>query len=102
MRTPPTCSLYYIAREAVTNSAKHSGSQDILVALKIDRNRTTLMIEDSGVGMPPELKSGETGGKGLRIMNYRARLIGGVLQIRRNAKSGTRVTCSIGSADPSS
>ncbi len=97
-----TMQLYYIAREAVTNSAKHSDSKDILVAVKTDRNRMTLTIEDNGVGMPPESKSEETGGKGLRIMSYRARLIGGVLQIRRNAKSGARVTCTVGTVNPSS
>jgi signal transduction histidine kinase len=32
---------------------------------------------------------------GLRIMNYRARMIGGTLDIRPNGKAGTIVTCSL-------
>jgi PAS domain S-box-containing protein len=90
--------LYYIAREALTNSAKHSGSQVILVATKVNRNQVTMTIEDDGVGMPPVAQSAAADGKGLRIMNYRARLIGGVLEIRRKARSGTRVICTVGTA----
>ena len=97
-----TMHLYYIAHEAVTNSAKHSGSQDILLAVRVDPSGMTMTIEDSGVGIQPEWTSGKAHGRGLSIMNYRAHMIGGALQIRRNAKSGTRVTCTVSTAGRSS
>jgi len=36
---------------------------------------------------------GGEGGMGLRIMNYRAKMIGGTLQVKRGPMGGTVVTC---------
>ena len=52
----------------------------------------TLTVKDDGVGFPEGLEA--NGGMGLHIMNYRARMIGASLDIRRGAGGGTIVICS--------
>jgi nitrate/nitrite-specific signal transduction histidine kinase len=51
------------------------------------------MIKDDGIGLPADLASSK--GMGLRIMRYRATMIGGLLTIERDPGGGTSVTCSI-------
>ena len=64
--------LYYIAREAVTNSIKHGKADQIFIHLTDDEDGLTLAIRDNGTGAA-ELKNT---GLGLRIMRYRAGVIG--------------------------
>jgi signal transduction histidine kinase len=52
-----------------------------------------LTIQNNGLPFP-DMQSRATG-MGLRIMNYRASLIGAALEIKGAAKSGTLVTCSL-------
>jgi signal transduction histidine kinase len=52
-----------------------------------------LTVQNSGKPFP-DLKSGSTG-MGLRIMNYRASLIGASLEIKGVGTRGTRVTCTV-------
>jgi PAS domain S-box-containing protein len=84
--------LYYIAQEAVTNAIKHGKPRNVLIELKAEQNKGTLLIKDDGKGIA--LPSGNTEGMGLRIMNYRASVIGGVLEVRPAAERGTTVICS--------
>jgi signal transduction histidine kinase len=49
------------------------------------------MIEDDGIGLPKS--SPGPVGLGLRIMNYRASMVGGSLELRRGASGGTTVAC---------
>jgi signal transduction histidine kinase len=83
--------LYHIAQEAVNNAIKHGQPQKILIMLTADQGRGALVIKDDGKGIA-EIPS-RTQGMGLHIMNYRAAMIGGVLEIRRDATRGTVVTC---------
>ncbi|MDD3058783.1 MAG: hypothetical protein PHO72_10735, partial [Sphaerochaeta sp.] len=65
----------------------------ILVGLYHDHDMVTVKVEDDGVGF--ELKKGKAGsGMGLKILTYRANLIGGKLRIQ-SSKEGTSVTCRI-------
>jgi nitrate/nitrite-specific signal transduction histidine kinase len=52
----------------------------------------TISIEDDGKGFDPHFV--QTGGMGLRIMKYRAKMISGKLEVRRRQAGGTVVTCS--------
>ncbi len=83
--------LYYIAHEALMNAGKHSKARRICMELNRRRDRWILSITDDGVGIP----SPSTGlGMGLRIMNYRARMIGAGFEITRALPTGgTSVTC---------
>lgn len=83
--------LYRIAQEAVTNAVKHGQAQHVTVALKSDRGQITLDVSDDGIGIDPD--AGGVSGSGLHIMRYRARAIGGTLDVNRRPGGGTRVTC---------
>ena len=82
--------LYRIAREAVINANKHAQAREILVKLERSADGIVLRVVDDGVGFP---KAKLNQGLGTHIMNYRARLIGGHLEIDSPKKGGTRVSC---------
>jgi signal transduction histidine kinase len=84
--------LYRIAQEAVNNAIKHGHSKHISIGLGAVDDEVTLTIKDDGIGFPDTLESHT--GMGLHIMNYRARMIGAFLDIRRGAAGGTIVICS--------
>ena len=50
-----------------------------------------LIIKDDGVGI--DGRTAPHAGVGLHIMNYRAGMIGGNLEVRREQPRGTSVTC---------
>jgi len=84
--------VYRIAQEAINNAIKHGKAGNILISLKPVAGYINLSVMDDGAGFPKELKPGQ--GMGLRIMNYRADMIGGLLEVRRAMGKGTTVTCS--------
>ena len=90
--------LYYIAQESILNAAKHGKAQLIEVSLKDGAGRCVLTVRDNGHGLPA--KSGETTGMGLRIMNYRARLINATLQVSNRQEGGVEVVCQLGRQSP--
>jgi len=85
-------SLYHIAQEAVNNATKHAQATRLRVRLGRADGKITLAVEDNGIGLPETPKAG---GMGLRIMQYRADLIGAVLRMERPEGGGTRVVCSL-------
>jgi signal transduction histidine kinase len=85
--------LFRIAQEAIQNAVRHGESSHVEVSLQLKDQAIQLAIEDDGKGMETADKS--TRGLGLRIMAYRASLIGGELKIERPATGGTRITCRV-------
>jgi signal transduction histidine kinase len=83
--------LYRIAREAVVNANKHAQAREIVVALGRWRKGIVLSVTDNGVGLHNGLNNAH--GLGFHIMNYRARSIGGRLEIESPKQGGTRVAC---------
>jgi len=83
--------LYRIAQEAVNNAVKHGQAQQITVALTSDHNQIRLEVSDDGVGVGPDVDKAL--GSGLRIMRYRAGVIGGRFDIRQRTGGGTLVAC---------
>jgi PAS domain S-box-containing protein len=83
--------LYYIAREAVNNAIKHGRARHIVIRLDILQDQGTLTIQDDGCGIGPIAPG--TKGMGLHLMNYRARMVGGSLEVQRIAAGGTMVAC---------
>lgn len=83
--------LYRIAREAVINANKHARAREIIVRLQRSRREMVLHVIDDGVGLSDERKLKQ--GLGLHIMNYRAQLAGGRLEIESPQTGGTRVSC---------
>jgi len=84
--------LYRIAQEAVNNALKHGHCKNISIGLGAVDEEVILTVKDDGVGFPDGMKQGA--GMGLHIMNYRAKMIGASLDIRRGAGGGTIVICS--------
>ncbi|HWN94086.1 MAG TPA: ATP-binding protein, partial [Methylomirabilota bacterium] len=82
--------VFRIAQEAINNSIKHSKAENIEVSLAPNGDRIELTVSDDGAGFSPEQKMD---GLGLRIMHYRARRIGGALEVATTEKGGTRITC---------
>ncbi len=85
--------LYRIAQEALNNAVRHGRAQTITVTLAADDEALHLWVRDDGVGIPKKLP--ETSGMGLRIMHYRARLLGGHLEVRRRKEGGTEVHAAV-------
>jgi PAS domain S-box-containing protein len=83
--------LYHIAQEAVNNAIKHGNPRRVLIQLTAEEGRGKLLIKDDGKGIGES--PAHTEGMGLHIMNYRAGVIGGVLEARRDIPRGTIVTC---------
>jgi two-component system, chemotaxis family, CheB/CheR fusion protein len=89
--------LYRIAQEAVFNAVKHSWGKHIQIRLTKTRDRLTLTIQDDGVGI--NVSKVNDSDMGLHIMRYRASVIGGTLDIRRDPRGGTIVTCVVENAN---
>lgn len=85
--------MYYIAREAVHNAAKHAqAATQITVSLGVEDGQTTLRVRDNGrAGISDDGR--QTDGMGLGIMKYRATLIGATLNINIPDGGGTAMTC---------
>ena len=83
--------LYHVAREAVNNAIKHGKPQQIVIRLAADDCQGALTIQDDGCGIGDALPGNK--GMGLQLMNYRARMVGGSLTVRRVPTGGTVVTC---------
>jgi signal transduction histidine kinase len=83
--------LYKIAQEAFTNAIKHGKASRIDISVAQKDGKLLLQIQNDGVPFPTNCQPSNR--MGLRIMNYRAHTIGGVLEIRPAPESGTVVTC---------
>jgi PAS domain S-box-containing protein len=83
--------LYHIAQEAVHNAIKHGHPRSILIRLTADRVRGRLLVKDDGTGIADVREHSQ--GMGLHIMNYRAGMIGGTLEVCPGPVRGTAVTC---------
>jgi len=85
--------LYRITQEAVTNSLKHGRAQKIKIGLSATPKRIILSVGDDGVGI--KKSAGRKTGLGLRIMSYRAGMIGGTLVVQAKPEGGTDVVCTV-------
>src|SRR5579862_3587928 len=83
--------LYRLAQEAVTNAIKHGHARNITIGLAVVKGGGVLTVRDDGCGFDFAPKS--QSGLGLRIMNYRAKMIGGSLNVQSSSNGGTVVRC---------
>ncbi len=84
--------LYHITQEAVNNAIKHGKARHIVIALGARGGRGSLSISDDGSGI--QNPAAGANGMGLHIMSYRAKMMGGNLQVQAGRPRGTVVTCS--------
>ena len=85
--------LYRIAQEAVNNALKHAAPGEIRIGLERRDGALALEVDDDGLGF--EESASPRGGIGLRVMRYRARLMGGVLEIGSAPAGGARISCRV-------
>jgi len=83
--------LYRIAQEAVGNAVKHGHAKNVVIQLDVSEAGILLRVIDDGAGLQPGKPNGE--GMGLRIMSYRAEVIGAKFNIARRETAGTVVSC---------
>jgi PAS domain S-box-containing protein len=94
LEPPVITQLYKIAQEAVTNAIKHGKAKKVSISLTHSADKLVLAIQNDGLPFP-DMRS-KTTGMGLRIMNYRANLIGASLDIHAAGScGGTLVSCSL-------
>lgn len=82
--------LFRILQEAVTNALRHSGGGRISVELTGNERRARLLVTDDGVGVSPQAT--QSGGLGLKMMRYRAQLIGASLRLGPATPRGTQLS----------
>jgi signal transduction histidine kinase len=85
--------LYKIAQEAVTNAIRHAKAKCVTISLANGSGAIVLTVQNDGLPFPS--LAGISTGMGLRIMNYRANLIGASLDINGSGPGGTSVICSV-------
>lgn len=85
--------MYRIAQEAIANSIRHGNATLIDICLRVEGGVLHLEIEDDGIGIEDSPVRGA--GLGLRLMEYRASLISGVLNVEPGEAKGTKVSCRI-------
>jgi PAS domain S-box-containing protein len=81
--------LFRIAQEALTNTARHAHATAVAIDLTVTKSRFSLLVTDDGVGVSDAARSGS--GMGLKIMKYRAGMIGAKIEIGPNDPHGTVV-----------
>lgn len=86
--------LLQIAREALSNVARHSGASRATVRVERDRDRLRLSVSDNGVGFEPGADRPSTH-RGLANMHARARELGGNLVIESGPGRGSRLEVSV-------
>jgi PAS domain S-box-containing protein len=85
--------LFRIAQEAVNNAVRHGRPTRIKILLRRQESGEGLLqIEDNGSGFAKPRKTAGNG-IGLQVMDYRANLIGALLEVSTKAKKGVTVTC---------
>jgi two-component system, NarL family, sensor histidine kinase DevS len=82
--------LSQIAREALSNVARHSDATHAVLTLEVDGATATLRVEDDGVGFDPRRRLGSEH-IGLANLRDRAAAVAGSLVIDTEPGKGTRI-----------
>jgi PAS domain S-box-containing protein len=87
--------IYRIFQESLTNIGRHSGSQQVSLAISRGEDEVTLVVEDYGKGFDMKevaVRYSAEKGLGLAAIDERARMLGGALTISSSKGKGTRLT----------
>jgi signal transduction histidine kinase len=85
--------IFQIARETLTNVARHAQARRVEVRLRYDTDELQLCISDDGIGLPALPISGK--GQGLRNIRERARLLDGVLDMYTAPNEGMTLSLTV-------
>jgi two-component system, NarL family, sensor kinase len=92
--------LYRIAQEALQNAVKHARARRVRIVTRCDLGSVRLEIADDGAGFDPAADPDHLS-YGLVIMEERAKLVGGQLEVRSQPGSGTTVIARVPAGAPS-
>jgi PAS domain S-box-containing protein len=85
--------VYRLVQEALTNVVRHSDAREVAIRLKTSDSELHLRVDDDGKGFA-QASPDRSGGLGLKIMRYRAQMLGGDFVIESTGNGGTSVRCS--------
>jgi PAS domain S-box-containing protein len=85
--------LFRIAQEAVSNAIRHGHARRVNISLRRKVKHLTLEVRDRGRGLAAPAPNPT--GLGLRIMKYRAAMLGGTLHLAGISPRGAVVTCNV-------
>ena len=85
--------VYRIVQEALTNVIRHSRATDVTISLETVSGELHLRVDDNGRGFEQPAPD-SPGGLGLKIMRYRAQMLGGDLILESGPNGGASVRCS--------
>ncbi|MBC8108874.1 MAG: ATP-binding protein [Anaerolineae bacterium] len=89
--------VYRIVQEAISNSVRHGKAKHVEICAELESSVLTMTVTDDGSGL--SAKTVAQPGIGLRIMQYRANLIGAKLHVARvSERGGTIVSCTLGAS----
>jgi signal transduction histidine kinase len=83
--------LYRIAQEAASNAIRHGRARNIVISLDATSKGIMLAVTDDGTGLATDARTKK--GMGLRIMDYRAGMIGATFDIQNLPSGGARAVC---------
>jgi PAS domain S-box-containing protein len=83
--------LYRIAQEAFTNAIRHGRVTQVTIELATAEGTLTLSVQDNGRGF--DERNASNNGLGLKLMRYRAQMLGGDVTIAGNNGGGVVVRC---------
>jgi signal transduction histidine kinase len=95
-----TGQLLSIAREALSNIARHSKATRGAVRVETHDGLVRLVVSDNGVGFYPDRQRGPSH-QGLVNLNERAESIGGRLVLQSEPGAGTRIIVEVARREPS-
>jgi signal transduction histidine kinase len=84
--------VYRVLQEALSNVARHAGTDHALVRLRFDADRLEMEVEDHGTGIDSHPSHR---GLGLVAMRERAAIVGGTIDFLRPAPGGMLVRLSM-------
>ncbi len=85
--------VYRIGQEGVSNAVKHGQATRVDLILDANEEYVTLEVRDNGIGFPKSWR--EHAGMGMKIMQFRARLVGGSLEVFDGKNGGSILRCTI-------
>ena len=81
--------VYRVVQESLGNACRHSGADQVHVAVRVDGGAVEVVVADTGRGFDPRVD--DRTGFGLVGMGERVRLAGGQLTVETAPGGGTRV-----------
>jgi signal transduction histidine kinase len=90
--------IYRIFQESLTNIGKYAQASNLKIVMKSEAGHVSFLIADNGRGFKLEEVWGRDParrGLGLMAMEERARMLGGVLEIKSQEGQGTQLTLTI-------